>query len=86
MFDQLVGPVSGVSGTAPVGGAAGVKTQTSVASPGDDFGSFEELGWRLQFAFDPNDSFSGLLKLHGFKREEVTLEEAFLRLTKGEVS
>ncbi len=37
--------------------------------PGDDFGGFEEVAWRLQFAFDPNDSFSGLLKLHGFNQE-----------------
>lgn len=37
--------------------------------PGDDFGAFEELGWRVQFAWTPSDSFSGLLKLHGFNQE-----------------
>ena len=37
--------------------------------PGDDFGAFEELGWRVQFAWDPSDSFSGLLKLHGFTQD-----------------
>jgi iron complex outermembrane receptor protein len=37
--------------------------------PGDDYGNFEELGWRLQFAWTPSDSFSALLKLHGFDQE-----------------
>jgi iron complex outermembrane receptor protein len=37
--------------------------------PGDDFGAFEELGWRVQFAWDPTDSFSGLLKVHGFTQD-----------------
>jgi len=37
--------------------------------PGDDFGEFEEFGWRVQLAWDPSDSFSGLLKLHGFNQE-----------------
>lgn len=37
--------------------------------PGDDFGEFEEFAWRLQFAFDPSDSFSALLKLHGFSQD-----------------
>jgi len=41
----------------------------TVNGPGDDFGSFEEFAWRLQFAFDPSDSFSGGLKLHGFNQE-----------------
>lgn len=36
--------------------------------PGDDFGEFDEFAWRLQFSFDPSDSFSGLLKLHGFNQ------------------
>ena len=40
-----------------------------VNGQGDDFGGFEEIAWRLQFAFDPSDSFSGLLKLHGFNQE-----------------
>lgn len=34
--------------------------------PGDDFGSFDEFAWRLQFLWEPSDSFSGHLKLHGF--------------------
>jgi iron complex outermembrane receptor protein len=37
--------------------------------PGDDFGAFEEFGWRVQFAWTPSDSFSGLLKLHGFTQD-----------------
>jgi iron complex outermembrane receptor protein len=37
--------------------------------PGDDFGAFREIGWRLQFAWEPSDSFSGLLKLHGFNQD-----------------
>jgi len=37
--------------------------------PGDDFGAFEEFGWRVQFAWDPSDSFSGLLKVHGFTQD-----------------
>jgi len=34
--------------------------------PGDDFGAFDEFAWRLQFQWEPSDSFSGNLKLHGF--------------------
>jgi len=37
--------------------------------PGDDFGEFEELGWRVQLAWEPSDSFSGLLKIHGFSQD-----------------
>jgi iron complex outermembrane receptor protein len=37
--------------------------------PGDDFGGFEEFAWRLQFQWDPSDSFSGYLKLHGFNQD-----------------
>ena len=37
--------------------------------PGDDFGGFEEIAWRLQFLWEPSDSFSGYLKLHGFNQE-----------------
>ncbi len=36
---------------------------------GDDFGGFDELGYRLQFLYDPGDSFSALLKFHGFHQE-----------------
>ncbi|MBT8107258.1 MAG: TonB-dependent receptor [Gammaproteobacteria bacterium] len=36
---------------------------------GDDFGEFEEYGYRLQFLYDPSDSFSALLKLHGFHQD-----------------
>ena len=41
----------------------------TVNGPGDDFGSFEEFAWRLQFAFDPSDTFSGLVKFHGFSQD-----------------
>jgi len=37
--------------------------------PGDDFGAFEEFAWRLQFLWEPSDSFSAYLKLHGFDQE-----------------
>jgi iron complex outermembrane receptor protein len=37
--------------------------------PGDDYGSFEEFAWRLQFLWEPSDSFSGYLKLHGFNQD-----------------
>ncbi len=36
--------------------------------PGDDFGAFDELAYRLQFLYD-SDSFRGLLKLHGFEQD-----------------
>jgi len=41
----------------------------TVNGPGDDFGEFEEFGWRVQLAWEPSDSFSALLKLHGFNQE-----------------
>ncbi|HLF31804.1 MAG TPA: TonB-dependent receptor [Xanthomonadales bacterium] len=41
----------------------------TVNGPGDDFGGFEEFAWRLQFAWDPSDRFSGNLKLHGFNQD-----------------
>ncbi len=37
--------------------------------PGDDFGAFEETAWRLQFLWQPSDTFRGHLKLHGFDQE-----------------
>ena len=37
--------------------------------PGDDFGEFDEFAWRLQFLWQPSDSFSGHLKLHGFSQD-----------------
>ncbi len=37
--------------------------------PGDDFGGFDEFAWRLQFLWQPNDTFSGHLKLHGFNQD-----------------
>jgi iron complex outermembrane receptor protein len=37
--------------------------------PGDDFGAFDEFAWRLQFLWEPSDSFSGHLKLHGFNQD-----------------
>jgi iron complex outermembrane receptor protein len=37
--------------------------------PGDDFGGFEELAWRVQLSWAPTDTFSGRLKLHGFDQE-----------------
>lgn len=37
-------------------------------TPGDDFGAFDETAWRLQFLFEPSDTFTGLLKFHGFNQ------------------
>ena len=37
--------------------------------PGDDFGGFEEFAWRLQFMWDPSESFVANLKLHGFNQD-----------------
>jgi len=37
--------------------------------PGDDFGAFDEFAWRLQFLWQPSDTFSGNLKLHGFNQD-----------------
>jgi len=36
--------------------------------PGDDFGGFDEFAWRVQLQWDPSDTFSGHLKLHGFSQ------------------
>jgi len=41
----------------------------TVNGPGDDFGGFEEFAWRLQFLWEPSDSFTGNLKLHGFNQD-----------------
>ena len=38
----------------------------TVTGPGDDFGAFDEFAYRVQFLFEPSDTFTGLLKLHGF--------------------
>jgi len=40
----------------------------TVNGPGDDFGAFDEFAYRLQFLFEPSDTFTGLLKLHGFNQ------------------
>jgi len=37
--------------------------------PGDDFGAFDEFAWRLQLMWQPSDTFSGHLKLHGFSQD-----------------
>lgn len=37
--------------------------------PGDDFGKFDETGWRVQLLWEPSDSFTGYLKLHGFDQD-----------------
>ena len=41
----------------------------TVNGPGDDFGGFSETAWRLQFLWEPSDTFSGHLKLHGFNQD-----------------
>ena len=37
--------------------------------PGDDRGEFDEFAYRLQVLLQPNDAFSALVKLHGFKQD-----------------
>jgi iron complex outermembrane receptor protein len=37
--------------------------------PGDDFGAFDEYAYRLQFLVNPGETFTGLIKLHGFHQE-----------------
>jgi len=37
--------------------------------PGDDFGGFDETAWRVQLQWQPTDSFTGHLKLHGFNQD-----------------
>ena len=37
--------------------------------PGDDFGGFDETAWRAQLQWNPSDSFSANLKLHGFNQD-----------------
>ncbi len=37
--------------------------------PGDDFGAFEETGWRAQLLWQPSGNFTGHLKLHGFNQD-----------------
>ena len=41
----------------------------TVNGAGKDFGEFDEKAWRLQVLFEPNESFSGLFKLHGFDQK-----------------
>ncbi len=36
---------------------------------GDDFGTFDEIAYRLQILAEPNDRFSALFKLHGFAQD-----------------
>lgn len=55
--------------------------------PGDDFGDLNEFAFRLQVAFEPNDNFSGLFKLHGFNMDgsqpQVFYANAFTPGVKG---
>lgn len=37
--------------------------------PGDDFGAFDEFAYRVQFLFEPSDTFRALVKLHGFTQD-----------------
>jgi len=59
----------------------------TVTGPGNDFGDLDEFAFRLQVLFEPNDSFSGLFKLHGFDMEgsqpQVFYANAFTPGTKG---
>ena len=54
---------------------------------GDDYGDLDEFAFRLQVLFEPNDSFSGLFKLHGFDMEgsqpQVFYANAFTPGVKG---
>lgn len=37
--------------------------------PGDDTGEFDEFAYRLQVLVEPNENFSALLNVHGFKQD-----------------
>jgi iron complex outermembrane receptor protein len=37
--------------------------------PGADFGGFDEWAYRLQFLIEPSDTFTGLIKFHGFHQD-----------------
>ncbi|TQV86212.1 TonB-dependent receptor [Exilibacterium tricleocarpae] len=41
----------------------------TVNGGGDDFGGFDELSYRLQFLWTPNDAATVLFKLHGFHQD-----------------
>ncbi|MGI9284917.1 MAG: TonB-dependent receptor [Pseudomonadales bacterium] len=47
----------------------GAWIDNTVNGGGDDFGSFDELAYRLQFLFDPTDTLQVLVKLHGFDQD-----------------
>jgi len=47
----------------------GAWIDNTLNGPGDDFGAFEETAWRLQFMWDPSESFVANLKLHGFNQD-----------------
>ena len=44
-------------------------TVNNTNGPSDDFGGFDEMAWRLQFLIDPSETFTGLIKLHGFSQD-----------------
>ncbi len=41
----------------------------TINGPGDDRGEFDEFAYRVQLLAQPNDSFSALFKVHGFKQD-----------------
>jgi iron complex outermembrane receptor protein len=41
----------------------------TVNGAGDDFGEFSEWAYRLQVLFEPSDTFTGLVKVHGFHQD-----------------
>ncbi len=47
----------------------GAWIDNTVNGSGDDFGSFDELAWRLQFLIEPTDTFQALVKFHGFNQD-----------------
>ncbi len=47
----------------------GAWIDNTVNGSGDDFGGFDEIAYRLQFLFDPTDSFQALVKFHGFNQD-----------------
>ncbi len=41
----------------------------TINGAGDDVGEFDEFAYRLQLLVEPNESFSGLFKVHGFHQD-----------------
>lgn len=46
-----------------------ITNTANVAGVDNEYGGFDEFAYRLQFLFEPNDSLTALVKLHGFHQD-----------------